>query len=311
MLRLSEKLSVKIKSILWSSIMAGFAAAVLVIVAHAQQPYPTVVCSPGYVWRDAFDGDLICVTPQRYAQVQDENRYASEHIDPNAVVYGFTNSDDCLPGYMWRLAGPNDRVDPNHQVDRVCVTLKAYDQATDENNHADDHRDYRYNYPRWGNYSGYRLDLCLNWNSSCGRVAAENFCHFRGWTGARNYIPDLNIGASQPTQGMLFKSNEVCNQTECDGFKYITCYGHISSNRVYANPKWQGHRLDICLQGDDDCGKPAADTYCRWKGFTGSFYYYVDNNPVPSYLDTITIGDNTVYPANISTLYNFDMIICQ
>lgn len=306
-------LGVYMKRMIWSAIIASFAAGLLIITAQAQPSYDSYVCSPGYVWRDAFDGDLVCVTPQRYAQVQDENLHTSEHIDPNALANAFTNWHDCLPGYTWRLAGPHDKVDLNHQVDRVCVTIKAYDQATEENNHADDHRGYRYNYPRWGNllFGGYRLDLCLDWNSSCGRVAAENFCHFQSWTGARNYVEDLNIGASQPTQGMLFKSNEVCNQTECDGFKYITCYGRISSARVYPNPKWQRHPLDKCLQGDDDCGKPAADAYCQWKGFTGSFYYFVGKDFVPSNLDTITIGDGKVYAANKNRLQNFDMIICQ
>ena len=309
MLLSSKRQNGHLKSLLLSVIVAGFAATVLVIVAQAQLSYNSYVCSPGYVWRDAFDGDLVCVTPQRYAQVQDENLHASEYIDPTAAAQGFTNWDDCLPGYTWRLAGPKDRVDLNHQVDRVCVSIKASDQAANETDHPDDHRDYRYNYPRWAN-SAFRLDLCLDWNSTCGRAAAENFCHFRSWTGARNYVADLNIGASQPTQGMLFSNNEVCNQTECDGFKYITCYGKISSG-VYANPKWQGHRLDLCLQGDDNCGKPAADAYCSKKGFTESFYHLEDPNPVRSGLDTIKVGDGKVYEANKYELQTFYMIICQ
>jgi len=309
----STKPFIHLKSLLLSAVLAAFAAAVLVIVAEAQDSTISWVCSPGYVWRDAFKDDLVCVTPQRRAEVQAENAEAEKHIDPNWAVYAFTHADDCRHGYYWRLAGPNDRVDPGNSVDRKCVTAEASDQAAYESDHPYDHMDIRYNYPRWGNllFGGYRLDLCLDWNSSCRGVAAENFCHYQGWTGARNYAEDLNIGASQPTQGMYFKSNSVCDQTECDGFKYITCYGNISSDRVYRNPKWLGHRLDICLQGNDGCGKPTADAYCRWKGFTGTFYYFVNRDFLSSNLDAITMGDGQVYAANKNRLKSFDVIICQ
>src|SRR4029078_2843965 len=124
MSHLSHKMFVHMKSLLLSAIVAGFAAAVLVIAAHAQDSSIKWVCSPGYVWRDAFDGDLICVSPQRYAQVQDENRYASQHIDPNWTAPSLASPEDCLEGYTWRLAGPDDA---------ACVTFEASDQATYEN----------------------------------------------------------------------------------------------------------------------------------------------------------------------------------
>ncbi len=37
--------------------------------------------------------------------------------------------------------------------------------------------------------------------------------------------------------------------------------------RSYSAPVVNGSRLDACLTGDGDCGKPAADAFCRGQGF--------------------------------------------
>jgi len=94
----SKKLYVSMKSMILSAIMAAFAAAVLVIVAHAQDAYPAEVCSPGYVWRDAFFGDHVCVIPETKAQVDYDNRHASERIDENSLSGAVFGGDGCLPG---------------------------------------------------------------------------------------------------------------------------------------------------------------------------------------------------------------------
>lgn len=39
-------------------------------------------CLPGYVWRDAWDGDGVCVTPDVRDQAHDDNAHAAERIDP-------------------------------------------------------------------------------------------------------------------------------------------------------------------------------------------------------------------------------------
>lgn len=45
-------------------------------------PYGPSQCLPGYVWRDAWDGDAVCVTPDQRDQVQTDNAHAQERIDP-------------------------------------------------------------------------------------------------------------------------------------------------------------------------------------------------------------------------------------
>jgi hypothetical protein len=39
-------------------------------------------CLSGYVWRDAWDGDAVCVTPDRRDQAHDDNAQAAARIDP-------------------------------------------------------------------------------------------------------------------------------------------------------------------------------------------------------------------------------------
>jgi hypothetical protein len=51
-----------------------------------------------------------------------------------------------------------------------------------------------------------------------------------------------------------------------------TCESPIPSERVFANPVWNGHRLDVCLQWGANCGKPAADAFCRKNGFSESLH---------------------------------------
>lgn len=41
---------------------------------------------------------------------------------------------------------------------------------------------------------------------------------------------------------------------------------HATVRNFFA-PESQGLRLDSCLTGDHDCGKPAADAFCRAQGF--------------------------------------------
>jgi len=45
-------------------------------------PYGPNQCKQGYVWREAFPGDLVCVTPDVRAQAADDNAHAAERRDP-------------------------------------------------------------------------------------------------------------------------------------------------------------------------------------------------------------------------------------
>jgi hypothetical protein len=78
----------------------------------------TDACAEGYVWREAFAGDHVCVVKERRDLVAVENRNAEKTRQKGG-------GDDCVPGYVWRMAGPQDH---------VCVTQIERDQAQRDNN---------------------------------------------------------------------------------------------------------------------------------------------------------------------------------
>ncbi|HZS20507.1 MAG TPA: hypothetical protein VFA63_05910 [Pseudonocardiaceae bacterium] len=72
-------------------------------------------CKPGYVWRDARDGDGVCVTPAERDQVHIQNADTATHLP---------GSNGCRPGYVWRDAWDGDG---------VCVTPGERDLAHQQN----------------------------------------------------------------------------------------------------------------------------------------------------------------------------------
>jgi hypothetical protein len=71
----------------------------------------TAGCKPGYVWRDAQDGDGVCVTPTERSDAKKQNANAAN----NRVVGGGRSygPNECRVGYVWREAFAGDV---------VCVT---------------------------------------------------------------------------------------------------------------------------------------------------------------------------------------------
>ena len=86
--------------------------------------YGPDTCVEGYVWREAFSGDHVCVTPQIRTQAAEDNNHAAERRNPLGGDYG---PDTCLQGYVWREASPKDH---------VCVTPETRTQAANDNSQA-------------------------------------------------------------------------------------------------------------------------------------------------------------------------------
>ena len=78
-------------------------------------------CIPGYVWREAFPGDRICVTAATRQQVLRDNQLAASRRSPNGGPYG---ADTCVAGFVWREARPSDH---------VCVPPADRQQAAMDN----------------------------------------------------------------------------------------------------------------------------------------------------------------------------------
>lgn len=43
--------------------------------------YGPNTCISGFVWREAFEGDVTCVTPERRAAVKEENRVGPSRVE--------------------------------------------------------------------------------------------------------------------------------------------------------------------------------------------------------------------------------------
>jgi hypothetical protein len=78
-------------------------------------------CKSGFVWRDAKDGDGICVTPQERAEAKAQNANAENNRKVGGGPYG---PNTCRDGYVWRNAFAGDV---------VCVTPFERQQASNQN----------------------------------------------------------------------------------------------------------------------------------------------------------------------------------
>ena len=78
-------------------------------------------CKSGFVWRDAADGDGVCVTPQERDTAKMQNANAANNRKPGGGPYG---PNTCRDGYVWREAFGGDV---------VCVTPFERDQARQQN----------------------------------------------------------------------------------------------------------------------------------------------------------------------------------
>src|SRR5262245_33535393 len=100
-----------------AALSVGFLAAP----ARAQLPVGSDTCLQGFVWRDAFPNDHVCVTPDTRERAARDNSQAAARREPGGGPYG---ADTCRQGYVWRDAGPNDR---------ICVTPETRAEAAADN----------------------------------------------------------------------------------------------------------------------------------------------------------------------------------
>src|SRR5580704_15343712 len=85
---------------------------------------PGVPCLQGYVWRKAYAGDYVCVTPGNRTQAAADNAAALSRVAPGGGAYG---QYTCQQGYVWRQVVPDDY---------VCVTPAVRAQAAYDNSQA-------------------------------------------------------------------------------------------------------------------------------------------------------------------------------
>lgn len=94
--------------------LVGITSALLLLVAAGTAE---AGCKSGYVWRDARDGDGVCVTPEQRDIAKRQNANASN----NRTAAG---GNTCRSGYVWREAWVGDT---------VCVTPTERAEAKAQN----------------------------------------------------------------------------------------------------------------------------------------------------------------------------------
>ncbi|MEZ5776106.1 MAG: hypothetical protein R3D33_15785 [Hyphomicrobiaceae bacterium] len=122
--------------------------------------------------------------------------------------------------------------------------------------------------------NGSRLDWCRSWASDCGQPAADAYCQLKGYERATGFAMDADIGGHSPTR-IISNPAQVCSDPNCDGFSYINCY-KASPEQTFMEPRISGSRLDWCLSWASNCGKPAADAFCRANGFAKASSFQMD-----------------------------------
>ncbi|HEY9141594.1 MAG TPA: hypothetical protein VIN93_11915 [Bryobacteraceae bacterium] len=135
--------------------------------------------------------------------------------------------------------------------------------------------------------NGRAVDRCLNYGQNCERPAADTFCRLNGYARAASFrIADL-----RPT--IVVGDNKVCDEDYCQGFTTITCEGRGEradrSARRFVDPRINGKMVDRCLNWGENCEQPAADNFCRQKGFSAAASFdFANMRP------TLVAGDNKV-----------------
>lgn len=101
-------------------------------VARYDFPYGPDVCASGYVWREAYEFDHVCVLPGTRSQAWQDNAQANARRSPTGGAYG---PDTCRQGYVWREANKGNplALESDGHVDHVCVVPGTRSQAATDN----------------------------------------------------------------------------------------------------------------------------------------------------------------------------------
>jgi hypothetical protein len=134
-------------------------------------------------------------------------------------------------------------------------------------------------------YKKLALDWCYGWATECGQHAADAWCVKQGYESASHFTKWENAG--EPTR--IISSNQICDEAGCSSFTEISCHkadkaasdGYDDEDKGpvhYEYPMAGKRRVDWCYEWATDCGKPAADYYCKVNGQDHAVDFKIDEN---------------------------------
>lgn len=68
-------------------------------------------------------------------------------------------------------------------------------------------------------FNGFRVDWCYKKGTQCGQKAAFSFCSRMGYLGAKKFLQEKQINATQ-----TIGSQALCFGSQCHAFKFINCF---------------------------------------------------------------------------------------
>lgn len=69
-------------------------------------------------------------------------------------------------------------------------------------------------------WKDYRLDVCLQWGTNCGKPVADAFCKTKGFSRSFHAVVDAEPGYAATR---LIGTDQICDKPFCVGFQQIIC----------------------------------------------------------------------------------------
>lgn len=120
-------------------------------------------------------------------------------------------------------------------------------------------------------FQGAIVSYCTQDGKICGSKIASEYCQLMGYLRADKYIKAWNTGLTH-----FIDTPRVCTGWTCHGFKKIRCVGENRHKppkaayyrlRHYVYPRMDHYRVAACKEGKTQCGRSAAQSFCRRMGF--------------------------------------------
>jgi hypothetical protein len=80
-----------------------------------------------------------------------------------------------------------------------------------------------------------------------------------------------------------------------------------AASRSYSQPRFMGQAVDHCLEAQSQCGKPAADAYCRSRGYSNALSFRLERDPARISV-TVAVDSGSLHRAPVAQ--PFQMIKC-
>ena len=114
--------------------------------------------------------------------------------------------------------------------------------------------------------NGLPLDACRTSGGGCGQPTADAFCRAEGYEKAGVWSVALAARTWSAGSGLICKTDAG---TRCTSLRNVTCVRPAApaGSRTYAVPMANDAPIDRCRLSGNDCGKAAADQFCRTQDF--------------------------------------------